>query len=109
MSVDYSERIPNNVNLAENRRLQRALEEWQPRFLDWWRELGPLGFQDLDIYLRTATSFDAQGWATFEYVKMPDYRWGIFLAEKDPQRSISFGAHHGEPVWTEVPGQYRGM
>ena len=24
-SIDYIERIPNNVNLAENRRLQRAL------------------------------------------------------------------------------------
>ena len=24
MSIDYSERIPNNVDLAEDRRLQRA-------------------------------------------------------------------------------------
>ena len=32
--IDYLERIPNNVDLSENRRLQRALEEWQPRFLD---------------------------------------------------------------------------
>ena len=39
--VDYSERIPNNVNLAEDRRLQRALEGWQPKFLDWWTTLGP--------------------------------------------------------------------
>jgi len=30
MSIDYSERIPNNVDLAEDRRLQRALESWQP-------------------------------------------------------------------------------
>src|SRR5437588_9576755 len=109
MSFDYSERIPNNVNLAENRRLQRALEEWQPRFLNWWRELGPLGFQVVDVYLRTATSVVAQGWATFDYVRMPDYRWGIFLAETDPNRSISFGAHQGQPVWREVPGEYRGM
>ena len=29
--VDYTERIPNNVSLADNRRLLRALEEWQPR------------------------------------------------------------------------------
>ena len=33
--VDYSEKIPNNVNLAEDRTLQRALERWQPEFLDW--------------------------------------------------------------------------
>ena len=34
-SIDYNERIPNNVDLAENRRLLRALEEWQPKFLEW--------------------------------------------------------------------------
>ncbi|MGZ4552764.1 MAG: benzoyl-CoA 2,3-epoxidase subunit BoxB, partial [Mycobacteriaceae bacterium] len=39
--IDYSERIPNNVNLAGDRRLQRALESWQPKFLDWWTSLGP--------------------------------------------------------------------
>ena len=41
--VDYTEHIPNNVSLADNRRLLRALEEWQPRYLDWWREMGPDG------------------------------------------------------------------
>ena len=38
---------------------------------------------------------------------MPDYRWGIFLAEPDPDRRIAFGDHQGEPVWQEVPGEYR--
>jgi len=108
MAIDYIERIPNNVNLSENRRLQRALEEWQPRFLDWWKDMGPEGFQPLDIYLRTATSVDAKGWASFGYTKMPDYRWGIFLAEQDPERKIHFGQHKGEPAWQEVPGEYRG-
>ena len=42
--IDYSEKIPNNVNLANDRTLQRALEHWQPRFLEWWRELGPSDF-----------------------------------------------------------------
>src|SRR5205085_295533 len=28
MSIDYSQKIPNNVNLAEDRTLQRALEQW---------------------------------------------------------------------------------
>ena len=32
--IDYSEKIPNNVNLAGDRKLQRALESWQPKFLD---------------------------------------------------------------------------
>ena len=73
-SIDYLERIPNNVDLAGNRRLQRALEEWQPRFLEWWRDMGPEGYQARDVYLRTAISVDAQGWAQFGYLKMPDYR-----------------------------------
>jgi benzoyl-CoA 2,3-dioxygenase component B len=109
MQIDYAEQIPNNVNLSGNRRLQRALEQWQPHFLNWWRELGPHGFQDVDVYLRTAVSADASGWATFDYVKMPDYRWGIFLAEAEPERTIAFGDHKGEPVWPEIPGEYRGM
>jgi benzoyl-CoA 2,3-dioxygenase component B len=107
-SVDYLERIPNNVNLRENRRLQRALEEWQPRFLEWWQEMGPLGFQTNQVYLRTAVSVDPQGWAVFDWVKMPEYRWGIFLAEPEPNRQIGFGDHRGQPAWPEVPGEHRG-
>jgi benzoyl-CoA 2,3-dioxygenase component B len=107
--VDYIERIPNNVNLSENRRLQRALEEWQPKFLDWWTDMGPVGFQAREVYLRTAVSVDAQGWAHFGYVRMPEYRWGIFLAEPEPGRLVNFGDHKGQPAWQEVPGEYRGV
>jgi benzoyl-CoA 2,3-dioxygenase component B len=107
--IDYLERIPNNVNLAENRRLQRALEEWQPKFLEWWSDMGPHGFQGREAYLRTAISVDAQGWAKFGYVRMPEYRWGIFLAEPEPDRRIGFGDHKGAPAWQEVPGEYRGV
>ena len=39
--IDYSQRIPNNVNLAGDRALQRALEQWQPDYLTWWQEMGP--------------------------------------------------------------------
>ncbi|HEY7141214.1 MAG TPA: benzoyl-CoA 2,3-epoxidase subunit BoxB [Methylomirabilota bacterium] len=108
MTVNYRERIPNNVRLHEDRRLLRALEEWQPRFLQWWNDMGPEGFQARDVYLRTATSVDAQGWAHFDYVRMPEYRWGIFLAEPEPARAIGFGAHRGQPAWQDVPGEYRG-
>ncbi|KAF0248320.1 MAG: benzoyl-CoA 2 3-dioxygenase component B, partial [bacterium] len=52
------EKIPNNVNLSDNKRLQRALEQWQPNFIDWWKEMGPEGFQKDDIYLRTAISVE---------------------------------------------------
>jgi benzoyl-CoA 2,3-dioxygenase component B len=106
--VDYLERIPNNVNLHDNRRLQRALEEWQPRYLEWWKAMGPEGYQATEVYLRTAISVDPQGWAQFGYVTMPDYRWGIFLAEPEPSRVVPFGDHKGQPAWQEVPGEYRG-
>jgi benzoyl-CoA 2,3-dioxygenase component B len=106
-SVDYQEQIPNNVNLSDNRRLQRALESWQPAFLDWWKDMGPHGFQDKDVYLRTAINVGAEGWANFDYIKMPDYRWGIFLAEPEPDRTIGFGENLGQPVWQEVPGEHR--
>jgi benzoyl-CoA 2,3-dioxygenase component B len=107
MAIDYSERIPNNVDLASSRTLQRALEQWQPQFLSWWKELGPTDFQADDVYLRTAISVDSKGWANYDYVRMPDYRWGIFLAEPDPNRTIGFGDDFGKPVWQNVPGEYR--
>ena len=47
MAIDYSQRIPNNVDLSSDRRLQRALENWQPRFLDWWKDMGPDGTLEL--------------------------------------------------------------
>ncbi|HUK07360.1 MAG TPA: benzoyl-CoA 2,3-epoxidase subunit BoxB [Stellaceae bacterium] len=106
MAVDYQERIPNNVDLAENKVLQRALETWQPRFLDWWREMGPSDFAAAEVYLRTATSVDAKGWATYGAVRMPEYRWGIFLAEPTA-RTIGFGDELGKPVWQQVPGEHR--
>jgi benzoyl-CoA 2,3-dioxygenase component B len=109
MAIDYQSRIPNNVDLSTDRGLQRALEHWQPAFLDWWRELGPQHYQGHDVYLRTAVSVDAKGWATFGHVKMPDYRWGIFLADKQPDRTIGFGDFRGKPVWQQVPSEYRSV
>jgi benzoyl-CoA 2,3-dioxygenase component B len=107
MAIDYKERIPNNVGLADDPTLQRALEQWQPHFLDWWRELGPSTFHGADVYLRTATSVDAKGWATYGTTKMPEYRWGIFLAEPVADRRIGFGDVMGQPAWQQVPGEHR--
>jgi benzoyl-CoA 2,3-dioxygenase component B len=106
-SINYTDKIPNNVHLSEDRTLQRALEHWQPRFRDWWREMGPEGTAGLDVYLRTAISVEQGGWAHFDYVKMPDYRWGVFLADPEPDRRIAFGDHIGAPAWQDVPGEYR--
>src|SRR5450631_2888891 len=98
MSIDYGQKIPNNVDLASDKALQRALEHWQPEFLNWWRDMGPEGSQSHDVYLRTAISVDTAGWANFGYVKMPDYRWGIFMTPPLPDAKINFGDHKGEPV-----------
>ena len=97
-SADYSEKIPNNVELHEDRRLQRALESWQPNFINWWSSMGPT-LPTQDVYLRTAIDVRGDGWAQFGHVPMRDYRWGIFLADRNPDRRIAFGQHKGEPAW----------
>jgi benzoyl-CoA 2,3-epoxidase subunit B len=106
-TVNYTDKIPNNVNLSSDRTLQRALEQWQPNFINWWDEVGPVGSTNYDVYLRTAVSVDPQGWAQFGHVKMRDYRWGIFLNPGEADRKIHFGDHKGEAAWNDVPGEYR--
>lgn len=104
--ADYTEKIPNNVDLREDRRLQRALESWQPNFLNWWESMGP-ALPTQDVYLRTAVNVGREGWAHFGHVPMKEYRWGVFLAERNKERRIAFGQHKGEPAWQKVPGEYR--
>jgi benzoyl-CoA 2,3-dioxygenase component B len=107
--IDYDGLIPNNVGLADDLRVRKALETWHPGYIDWWKSMGPEGFQDSPVYLRTAVGVGSEGWAKFGFVKMPDYRWGILLAPAVEGRTIPFGAHKGEPAWQEVPGEYRAM
>jgi benzoyl-CoA 2,3-dioxygenase component B len=108
-TVDLNARIPNNVDLGQDKRLMRALELWQPNYIAWWMEMGPKDFQAKDVYLRTAVGVDAEGWAHFDYVKMPDYRWGIFLADPVKDRAIGFGDVMGESAWQVVPGEHRNV
>ncbi len=105
--LELDAKIPNNVNLSSDPKLQRALEKWQPNYLKWWREMGPDGFQGDDVYLRTAISVEPSGWANFDFVKMPDYRWGIFLTPAVADRKIGFGDFEGQPAWQQVPGEFR--
>ena len=105
--MQLHEKIPNNVNLSQDRKLLRALEKWQPNYMKWWMEAGPAGFQADDIYLRTAIDVGSDGWANFDYVRMSDYRWGIFLSTPENDRRIPFGDLLGKPVWQEVPGEHR--
>ena len=107
--IDYDGLIPNNVDLGGDLLVKRALESWHPGYINWWNDMGPEGFQQSLVYLRTAVSVDAKGWAKFDYIRMPDYRWGVLLAPPVEGRKIPFGAHRGEPVWQDVPGEYRAM
>lgn len=109
LNVSYDTLIPNNVGLSSDRKVLKALEKWHPGYIDWWNKLIPKNFQDSMVYLRTAVSVDPKGWTKFDYVKMPEYRWGILLAPQAEERKIPFGEHMGEPAWQEVPGEYRNM
>jgi benzoyl-CoA 2,3-dioxygenase component B len=104
---ELDERIPNNVNLSQDPKLKRALEKWQPNFLEWWKDMGPEGFQADEVYLRTAVSVEPAGWAHFDFTRMPDYRWGIFLTPAERDRTIGFGDFEGQPAWQTVPGEFR--
>ena len=108
-NVNYDTRIPNNVGLSGDRKVLKALEKWHPGYIDWWNRLIPRNFQESMVYLRTAVSVDPKGWARFDYVKMPEYRWGVLLAPEVEARKIPCGEHAGRPVWQEVPGEYRNM
>jgi len=68
---------------------------------------GPGGFPAVAGYLRTAYSVDPRGWAKFDYVKMPEYRWGILLARRKRTASFPSARISAKPVWQEVPGEHR--
>src|SRR5215813_12487859 len=108
-TVDYSTKIPNNVNLVEDRQVLRALESWHPGYINWWMDMGPNGFQEALVYLRTAVSGDHEGWDKLVCVEVPQYRWGLVLAPQEGGRKIPFGQHYGAAAWQEVPGEYRAM
>ena len=59
--VNYDSLIPNNVDLAADAKLRRAMEQWYPKYLEWWNCMGPHGYQTVDVYLRTAVSVDQEG------------------------------------------------
>lgn len=109
INVSYDTLIPNNVGLSTDKRVLKALEKWHPGYINWWNDLIPDNFQKSLVYLRTAVSVDPKGWAKFDYVKMPEYRWGVLLTPAVEGRVIPCGEHYGQPAWQEVPGEYRAM
>jgi benzoyl-CoA 2,3-dioxygenase component B len=106
-TIDLDGKIPNNVGLADDPKLRRALEHWQPAYAEWWHEMGPTDFEPNEVWLRTAVGVDSRGWANWDYVRMPEYRWGIFLTPREGDRLIHVGDETGTPVWEELPGQHK--
>ena len=100
-------KFPTMWVLSSDRKVLKALEKWHPGYLDWWNKLIPQSFQESMVYLRTAVSVDPKGWAKFDYVRMPEYRWGVLFAPQVEDRVIPCGEHKGQPAWQEVPGEYR--
>ena len=43
--MQLHEKIPNNVNLSQDKRLAAGAGKWQPDYLKWWHEAGPSDFQ----------------------------------------------------------------
>ena len=74
-----AENVPEQRRALEHAAAVRA-RALAARLIHGWRDMGPQGFQDLhQAYVPTAVSVEPSGWAHFEYVKRPEYRWGIFL------------------------------
>jgi benzoyl-CoA 2,3-dioxygenase component B len=98
MAINYSEKIPNNVNLTDDRTLQRALEHWQPN-------VSCVVADDGSVRPRCRGHLSAHRrrrrrgwWAATATCSMPDYRWGIFLATRAGDARSGFGDHMGEPA-----------
>ena len=109
MTVDYDGLIPNNVGLNDDARVRKALETWHPGYIDWWKDMGPEGFQDALVYLRTAVGVDPEGWAKLRLRQDARVPLGHPAGAAGRRPHIPFGAHKGEPVWQEVPGEHRAM
>ena len=110
MSINYNEKIPNNVNLSGDRRLQRALERWQPKFLNWWDELGPEKSTDFDVYLRTAISVEKDGWADRKSTRLNSSHkpisYAVFCLKKKKQTATKHPQHHIVSVTLTQPTRH---
>ena len=88
-------------------RLQRALESWQPNFLQWWESMGPT-LPTRDVYLRTAVNVGREGWANFDHVAMTRLPLGHLpgRARRAIAASASASTRANRPG-RRCPGEYR--
>jgi len=103
-AIDYAKRS-EQTSTRRRRALQRALEHWQPQFLQWWHEMGERfrrrgglsAHRDLGRRAGLGALWKSQN---------ADYRWGIFLADRSRAQD-RLRRRHGQPAWQQVPGEYR--
>src|SRR5437868_7122065 len=107
LDIDRGAAIPNNVGLEDRPALAHTLAQFRGEYMKWWGECGPQGFNAADCYLRMPVAADARGWASYEYVKLPEFRWGVYQSQRVPERRALFGRLAGAPALTEVPAEYR--
>ena len=70
--------------------------------------MGPSDFKANDVYLRTAIGVDAQGLGELRLrAACPTTAGASSSPTRKPDRKIGFGDHMGQPVWQQVPGEYR--
>src|SRR5688572_19796740 len=105
--IDRSAVIPNNVGLEDRPALAKTLAQFKTDYMKWWRECGPQGFDAARCYLRLPVAADTRGWASYEYVKLEDFRWGVFQAERVPNKAALFGRLAGQAKLAEVPAEFR--
>jgi len=96
VSIDYSEKIPNNVDLPATGSCSARWSPGSPTFLNWWKTMGPaLPHRGTSTCAPRSTSAGRAGHTsgTWPWRK---YRWGVFLAERNRDRKIAFGEQKGE-------------
>src|SRR5512134_2382340 len=105
--IDRNAVIPNNIGLESQPALAKTLAWFKGGYMKWWRECGPQGFDAAQCYLRMPVAADARGWASYEYVKLPEFRWGVFQADRVADRPALFGRRAGQAKLEDVPGEFR--
>ena len=107
LDINHRAAIPNNVGIEDGSALARTLAGFKTDYMKWWRECGPQGFDAAQCYLRLPVAADSRGWADYQYVKLEDFRWGVFQAERAPEKPALFGRPAGGPKLDAVPAEYR--
>ncbi len=108
-AVDYSGLIPNNVGLNADARVRKALETWHPGYIDWWKEMGPEGFQSRWSICAPRSAWIRRAGRSSAMCGCRNTNGASCWRPRSRAARIPFGAHKGEPAWQEVPGEYRAM